>query len=359
MTATPPTPEPERAPPGVLDGSDLTELVTEVATAGLPLAAGLYAYSQEVPSYRIRTALRRLSHELDGGMPLESALAEHGRLIPSYLRGLIAAGARAGRFGEVVEQHLLCLRRTRDVRARVWLALSYPVLLLVGAVVLLLVMLIWPVPMFRGIFEDFGVPLPGPTLALLWLSDVTIVLLRYWFPVLIVLASVITLFCLLRFIPGRPTRVRVFQMIPFIGTAIRYVGMAEFCSLLSILLECRVPLPEALRLTADAIRDPNLAEGSRLLAEDVEAGIDADDSVRHLPHFPLTLASMFRWSERDQALAQVLRAAGELFALQAKVQAGVIGVFVQPFVFVGVAFGGGLVMTSLFMPLIALLNELA
>jgi hypothetical protein len=68
---------------------------------------------------------------------------------------------------------------------------------------------------------------------------------------------------------------------------------------------------------------------------------------------------MFRWSERDQALAQVLRAAGELFALQAKVQAGVIGVFVQPFVFVGVAFGGGLVMTSLFMPLIALLNELA
>jgi type IV pilus assembly protein PilC len=220
-------------------------------------------------------------------------------------------------------------------------------------------MLIWPVPMFRGIFEDFGVPLPGPTLALLWLSDVAVTVLHYWLPTVIVLASLGTLVCLLRFIPGRPMRTRVFQMIPFVGTAIRYVGMSEFCSLLSILLECRVPLPEALRLTADAIRDPNLAEGSRLLAEDVEAGIDADDSVRHLPHFPLTLASMFRWSGRETALAQGLRAAGELFALQARVQAGVMGVFVQPLVFVGVAFAGGLVMWSLFMPLFSLLNELA
>jgi type IV pilus assembly protein PilC len=359
MIAPAPTPDPQHVSPGGPRGGDLTELVSEVTTASLPLAAGLHAYSQEAPSYRMRAALRRLSRDLDAGESLESALAEQGRLVPSYLRGLIAAGARAGRFGEVVEQHLLCLRRTRDVRTRVWLSLSYPVLLLLGATALLFVMLIWPVPMFRGIFEDFGIPLPGPTRALLGLSDAALFVLHYWWPAVIILASAGTLVCLLRYIPGRPTRARIFQMIPFVGTAIRFVSMSEFCSLLSILLECRVPLPEALRLTAGAIRDPNLAEGSRLLADDVEAGIDADDSVRHLPHFPLSLASMFRWSGREGALAQGLRAAGELFALQARVQAGVIGVLVQPFVFVGLAVAGGAVMTSLFLPLFSLLNELA
>lgn len=359
MIAAAPNSDSDRAPSGGAGGNELTDVAAEVVTRGLPLAAGLHAYSLEAPSFRIRAALRRLSHELDAGTPLHDALLKQGPAVPAYLRGLIAAGARAGRFGEVVEQHLLCLRRTRDVRARVWLSLSYPLLLLIGGVALMLVMLVWPVPMFRGIFEDFGVPLPGPTLALMWLSEAAIGLLRYWFPTLIVLASLVALVCLLRFVPGRATRTRMFQMIPFVGTAMRYVGMSEFCSLLSILLECRVPLPDALRLTAGAIRDPNLAEGSRLLADDVESGLDVDDSVRHLPHFPLSLATMFRWSGRETALAQGLRAAGELFALQSRVQAGVIGVFVQPLVFLGVALTGGLVMFSLFMPLFSLLNELA
>jgi len=356
MIAPAPVPDPERVPPG---GETLTDVTAEIISAGLPLAAGLHAYSEEAPSHRMRAALRRLSHDLDAGTPLPEALQNQGRAVPAYLRGLIAAGARAGRFGEVLEQHLICLRRTRDVRARVWLSLCYPFVLVIGAAVLLLVMLVWPVPMFKSIFNDFGVPLPGPTIALLWISDVAVGLLRYWFPSLIVLASLVTLVGLLRFLPGRATRTRIFQMIPIMGTAVRHVGMSEFCSLLSILVECHVPLPEALRLTAGAIRDPNLAEGSRLLADDLKNGLDAEESVRLLPHFPPTLATMFRWSRQEGALAQGLRAAGELFALQARVQAGVIGVFVQPLVFFGVAIAGGTLMSFLFAPLFSLLNALA
>jgi type IV pilus assembly protein PilC len=360
MIAPAPHNDPEYAlPSGLRDGEELTELVSQVATAGLPLAAGLHAYSQEAPSHRMRAALRRLSHDLDAGKALDAALEEQGRLVPSYLRGLIAAGARTGRFGEVVEQHLLYLRRTRDVRARVWLALAYPFLLLIGATLLLFVMLVWPAPMFREIFEDFGVPLPWPTRTLLWLSDSAVFLLHYWPFALSGLAVLIALVFLLRYIPGRPARVRILQWIPFIGTALRFVGLSEFCSLLSILLECRVPLPTALRLTADAVRDPNLAEGARRLADDIECGVRPDDAVEGLPHFPPALATMFRWSSHERALAQGLRAAGELFAMQARVQSGVVGVVVQPFLFLALAGGMGAVLASLYLPLFMLLNELS
>src|SRR5262245_25832469 len=111
MIAPAPIHDPDRTPSGGMRGAgELAELVSEVAAAGLPLAAGLHAYSQEAPSYRIRAALRRMSHDLDAGDSLDDALQKQGRAVPAYLRGLIAAGVRVGRFGEVVEQHLLCLR---------------------------------------------------------------------------------------------------------------------------------------------------------------------------------------------------------------------------------------------------------
>jgi type II secretory pathway component PulF len=360
MIAPAPQDDPEYArSTGLHGGEDLVETVADVATAGLPLASGLHAYSQEAPSHRMRAALRRLSHDLDAGKSLDAALAEQERLVPAYLRGLIAAGARTGRFGEVVEQHLLCLRRSRDVRTRVRLALAYPFLLLIGATLLMFLMLVWPVPMFREIFEDFGIALPWPTRLVLWLSDGAGVLLRYWPYVLVGLAGAIALVFLLRYVPGRPTRVRILQWIPFIGMALRYVGLSEFCSLLSILIECRVPLPAALRLTADAVNDPNLAEGGRRLADEIEEGARPDDAVKGLPHFPRSVATMFRWSGREGALAQGLRAAGELFAMQARMQSGVVGVIVQPFLFFALAGGMGAVLASLYLPLFGLLDMLA
>lgn len=337
----------------------LAEHVAQVAAAELPLAAGLHAYSQEVPSPRMRSALRRLSHDLDAGTSLTEALDRQGRALPPYLRGLIAAGVQSGRFGEVVEQHLLCVRRTRDIRARVWLTLCYPFLLLLASVVLVYLLLVWPVPAFRTVFEDFGVSLPALTVWMLRASEGALWLLPRWPTVLGICALVAVALLSLMFLPGRAGRTRLFQKVPILGTASRYVGMSEFCSLLAILIDCRVPLPEALRLTAPALRDPNLSEGTRLLAAGVERGNEVQDEVYRLPHFPRALAAMFRWAEHPAALAQGLRAAGELFAVQARVQSGVVGVFLQPFLFIGLAAGAGLIVTSLFMPLITLLNELA
>jgi hypothetical protein len=68
---------------------------------------------------------------------------------------------------------------------------------------------------------------------------------------------------------------------------------------------------------------------------------------------------MFRWSGHERALAQGLRAAGELFAMQARVQSGVVGVVVQPFLFLALAGGMGAILASLYLPLFGLLNELA
>jgi type IV pilus assembly protein PilC len=162
----------------------------------------------------------------------------------------------------------------------------------------------------------------------------------------------------LRFVPGRPARTRLWQRIPLFGSAARSVGLSEFCGCLSLLVECRVPLPKALRLTAGAMRDPNLADGSRRLASQCEQGLPPDQELAYLPNFPASLVTVFRWESRPAAFADGLRAAAELYAAQARVRTWVAGAFIQPIVLgMVVALIGGMVVT-LFWPLFRLLGDL-
>ena len=100
----------------VYDADDVLAPVARLAAAELPLASGLAAYSREVPSWRMRLALRRMSRDIDGGRTLGEVLDRQDWLVPKYLRGMIRAGVRTGRLGQVMEEHLLCVRRTRAAR---------------------------------------------------------------------------------------------------------------------------------------------------------------------------------------------------------------------------------------------------
>jgi type II secretory pathway component PulF len=150
----------------------------------------------------------------------------------------------------------------------------------------------------------------------------------------------------------------LWQRVPLFGSASRSVALSEFCALLSLLVECRLPLPRALRLTAGSLHDANLAEGSRRLAEQCEGGLPPDQELAYLPHFPDSLAPVFRWEGRPDAFAGGLRAASELYAAQAQLRTWVAGAFVQPIVLALIVMLVGFVAFTVFLPLFALLQSL-
>lgn len=347
-------------PPTVTPAGETAALyaVARLAAGGLPLASGLDAYSREIGSRRARRWLRRLSHALQSGVPLDEAIVDTARWLPVYLDGLLQAALASGRLAPVLEQHLLSLRRAREVRFRFWMSMAYPLVLVAVALAVLVLMLAWFVPVMQQIFSDFGVPLPELTVWTISASNGIRRLLPYWPYVLLLIAAVAGGVWSIRFIPGRAARVRLWQRCPVVGTASASVGLSEFCGLLALLVECHVPLPRALRLTASASRDPNLAEGGRRLAERCEAGSTPAQAIAALPHFPPALESVFRWDGRPDALVRGLRAAAELYAMQARVHAWLASALIQPLAFLLVVVVIGGVLASLFLPLIALLRSL-
>lgn len=347
------------APVAGLSAADqVIQVLARATAAGLPLAQAVEAYGAEYPEGQVRRALRSLGLALERGVPLEAAVRQVRPVLPEYVGGLVRAATESGRLAVVLEQHLRAARRTRDLKFRFWLSAAYPLALLALAFAVVLMMLIVFVPQFADMFLDFGVQLPPATQWTLALSRFLIHVLPYWPYAVAAMFVVAAAIYAVRFLPGRAARVRLWQMVPLFGSASLSIGMSELCGLLMLLVECGVPLPKALRLTGGALRDPNLADGCRKLAEQCEQGLPADQEAAYLPNFPDSLPPVFRWEGRPDALASGLRAAAELYAAQSRVRIWVAASFIQPIVLAIVVLIVGGVAITLFLPVMKLLGEL-
>ncbi|MGD9858363.1 MAG: type II secretion system F family protein, partial [Planctomycetaceae bacterium] len=302
--------------------------------------------------------LRAMSRELAQGQAPDDVLSRSGSGMPNYLRGLVKAGVQSGQLGAYLEQFLQSLRRRRSAALSFWGMMAYPLFLVPFAFLVSVGVLGWIVPSFSDIFSDFGVALPGITLALITLSR-TPVLVGMSLGIPAAVLAMVLVIILSRYVPGHATRLRVFQMIPIIGTPSRMRGLSEFCSLLGLLVSGRIPLPDALRMTASAIHDANLRQGARRLATRIEQGESLEMAAYGLPQISRELRHLFRWEPRGDAFGDILMRAGEIYSSRTRIQAGLAIMLFQPAVFVCIAMFLGFVVIALFMPLIKLLNELA
>lgn len=364
-------PRPER---DLVDHAPATEFdvpmraMAEIARAGvsgLPPQPALRALAAELPSDSMRRRILSVCRRLDAGEPLDQAVAALSRGRHAYLPALIEAGVRNGQLPFVLSQLLRLSAQNRQLNRGLWFSLGYALVLVAAALGVSVVLLGWFVPEFRIIFEDFGVELPWVTVTVLQLSYVVQnFALPVGLSVFAVLGGIWLLLELMRRnLPGfeavNVTMRRVLHQIPLLGSIAQYASMSRFCALLSMLITTKVPLPEALRLAGAGSADANLAMHSRTLARECEAGESLVDTTRRLSHFPRELTHLFRWERQEGAFRTALEASSELFAARANVQVGIASIFVEPLLLVVAGGTVGLLVISMFLPLIKLLNDLS
>jgi type IV pilus assembly protein PilC len=337
--------------------ADLTAPPSPEEAPSLPFSMRMFA--EEASSPWTKEAFRGIARQLEQGSSWQQAIKGAGLFLPRFLKGVFAIAERSGSIEQVIVEYLAGARRTRRARRRVLGAFFYPGFLMIAAASLAVFIFLYVIPPFRTIFNDFGVELPRLTKSVIAISDIVVVSWQWWVGGLVFATLLLLGMLLSTRLPITAPAVRLLQAIPIVGTASLLAGASEFCILLGMLVRARIPLPEALRLTAKGIRDANLRAGCLRLAKQVEAGDSPAYAASVLPHFSPRLAHLLRHTDHERSFGDILRAHGALFAIQAEAQAGIAVVWMQPFLLVLVGMLGGLIVVSLFMPLIKLLNELS
>ncbi len=189
-------------------------------------------------------------------------------------------------------------------------------------------------------------------------DDVSIALRVFW--VLMLIVMLLILIGLITVGIYRPawSPTGLLTSIPLIGPLWAWSGMTEFCRLLGTLIRFDVPLPEALRLTADGVRDPGVGRVCRHLAEQVEHGQTLASGVAQSRLFPNSLTALIQWGQRIGGLPSALLMAGDIYAERVRYQAMFVRAALPPILLIVVLVFAGLLMVALFLPLVGLIEGL-
>jgi general secretion pathway protein F len=292
--------------------------IAGLTSSSLPLPAGLRALTEELPRGRLRSVAGALARALEQGATLDAAIAAQGRALPPHLRGLVQAGVRTGRTGEILGRCAAYAQVGVDVRRRLWLSLAYPIIAVVFAGGLLLFILTYLIGGFEQIFRDFGLRLSTLSVFLIELSGL---LRRSGLVLAEGLGLLIAIGLVVLVILGPAAGRSAVNRLPLVGMVWRWTALAEFCHLLGLLLESELPLVEAVPMAGAGVGDGDIQAAARLMAVDLARGESFAEAIRRRPLFPEGLGQILAWAEQHQSLTEALHMLGSMFEGRARAQA--------------------------------------
>ena len=346
----------ENAPAEVLSSEEAVELtrhVAQLSSVHVPLAPGLRAAADESSSPRVAAALRWMSDQLERGKSLESVLTDTGTFLPRHVSGLVLAAAQTGTLGEALFELVEHQQITQSVRQKIFEGFAYPLVVVVLAVAVLSFPVCYLSGMFRQMFDEFELSLPAVTQLLFWWRDTGLPWVGGS------LAALFVAVVLVRVLVGRVRWWRLISTLPLIGPLWYWSGIAEWTSLMSVLLKHQLRLPDALRLAGHGTRNEYIGQLSLQLADGVSRGRKLADLMRAHCAIPATLVPLVDWGERASAFSESFRVGSDLFQRRVQMRAVMVSALVPPLLFVAIGCVVSTVLFGLFLPLVNLISALS
>ncbi len=228
---------------------DIVVFTRQFATmidAGLPIVQALEILAKQHENPAMRKMLSDIRDQVQSGGTLSDGLARHPKAFDALFVNMVAAGETGGILDIILERLANYLEKMAKLKRQVMTALIYPGVVTAVAVIVTAILLIFVIPTFADLFQDFGAALPAPTRIVISLSDFTI---NNIYPISLALFGSIWAFR--RFIAterGKNVIHPLSLKLPIFGELIRKVSVARFTRTLGTMLSSGVPILDALTI---------------------------------------------------------------------------------------------------------------
>jgi type IV pilus assembly protein PilC len=356
LSVTPaPAAKKSRTPLSADDFLLFNQQLAHLTEAGLPIERGLRLIAQDLRSGKLSSAANAVAADLEKGLSLHDAFAQHERQFPPLYARLVDAGVQSGNLPAMLftlGRHLELVTRLRQA---IWRAVAYPIMALAALACVLLFISRVILPQFREIYTDFHTTLPTLTEAVLWIGSV--------YPMILVAVAIIILGALaavlfFRF-AGKQGVVTdyVFLRIPLIGRVLRASLLARWCDALRLSIEAGLDLPRAIMLASDATASPRLSQDGVRLSNIVGSGAPLGTFEGDL--LPATIPAAIELSARTGDLPATLSTVTRMYEQQADNRLRLVPALLTPILMVVVAGAIGVTLTAMFLPLLRLIQSVS
>ncbi len=319
--------------------------------SGIDLKSGLELLSETQKKEKDRELMSAMTSQLVNGSSF-SEILKSNKNFSDYEYYAIKIGEQTGRQAQITLELSEFYKRKNDLRREIISALTYPIIVLCTALIVIFFMLRYVVPMFVDIFKQNNVELPGITKGIIGFSNFVGehgLLLFGIFALCMITLIFVSKKDWYRRILGKMQ-----LKIPVLGNYFRKIYMAQFTQALSLLTSAKVPMVDSINLVKNMINFYPLQEGLDKTNAAVIAGDKLSSSFSKSPVFDKKMIAMVRVAEETNQTEFIFQKLNEQYNQQVKYQSQVISNVLNPVLTILVGIIVGVILIAMYLPMFRL-----
>ncbi|TWT26270.1 type II secretion system F family protein [Planomicrobium sp. CPCC 101110] len=317
--------------------------------AGVTIVDAVKILSQQVESKPLRKTLTEVDESLRKGNSLSDSLAKYPKIFEPLTINLIRAGELSGNIDESLDRLATHYDKAYQTRQKVKSAMSYPVvvgILAIGVVVFLLSSI---VPMFVEMFESFGGELPIVTQLVVAASGFV---KGYWYLMILgVLLILGTVFVMKRSQKGRYILDTILLRIPIFGNILKKSALARLTRTLSSLFSSSVPILQALTMTEKVVGNEVMSRVIMAARDSLQKGGSLTEPMKKHWAFPPLIPHMISIGEQTGSLDHMLAKVAEFYEKEVEAETDRLKALIEPLMIVTLATIVGTIVLAIMMPM--------
>jgi type IV pilus assembly protein PilC len=328
----------------------MTRQLSTMISSGLSLMRAFMVLESQIENKRLKATVIEIRQHIESGASLSDALARH----PKIFSQLYVAMIRAGETGGFLESSLLRiadqLEAQNKLRRQVRSAMVYPAVVSSIAVCVVSAMLIFIIPVFAGVFKQFGGQMPSLTVHTI---DASNVMRHQWYFVIFGTVAVVIAFRKWKASKmGRPVWDRMRLKAPAkIGSVVQKIALARWARTLSSLTSAGVPMLEAIDVTGRTAGNTVVESAMAAVHNSVQGGGTIAAALANEPIFPSLVTNMVRVGEETGALDSTLSKVADFYEEQVEAAVKALTSILEPIMIAVVGSVVGFMILAMYLPM--------
>lgn len=347
---------------GKVKGKDLTMFCRQFATmigAGVSLVRCLAVLEQQAGSAALKAIIREVQYSVESGETLTRSLSQFPRVFSNLFVGLVRAGEVGGVLEDTLDRLATFLEEDLNLKRKVKSAMTYPIIVMVAAVGIVIGLVTFIVPKFIELFTDFELTLPAPTLFLVSVSN----FLTNWVNDLIMVGTIIVLsIAINRFKATKTGKMywdKMMLKLPILGKLNHMIALARFSRTLSTLMASGVPILQALETVAGALDNEVVAAALLDARNAIREGERIAEPLARSKLFPPLVLQMISIGEETGSLDAMLGKVADFYEAEVDAAIESLTSAIEPLLIIFLGGVVGFIVVAMFLPLVKLINGLS
>ncbi len=336
-----------------------TRLFSTMINAGLPIVRCLDILSSQQKNAVFKAALLDIKSQVEQGSTFSESLKRHPAIFDALFVNLVNAGEVGGILDSIMGRLSVYIEKRAKLISQVKGALTYPSIVVVVAIGVMIILMSFVIPSFETMFKNFGggrESLPIITRMMLEASDLFV----SYSPLLFLLA-IAAAFGVIQFYrnpKGKRFTHKMLLTLPVMGNVMEKIAVARFTRTLGTLLQSGVPILDALEICSRTAGNVIITEGIMDVRQAVSEGQNMAEPLIRAEVFPEMVVQMISVGEQTGALDQMLNKIADFYEEETDVAVAALTASLEPIMMVGVGGMVGVVLVAMYLPIFSLAGNI-